>query len=202
MDPKIDFLRTRLMETAYVKDATKGYLVVEPFNLSIDPDILQFASRAWAHRYRGTKIDAIVGLPDAGARLVSILADMLLIDRILPSKRSEVVPGAWKDVVSYSNKSFTMDTKEQLSHIGFVLPGDRVLIVDDVIAHGDTAVAAIEALQEASVEVVGLCVFFDKVWQLGAETIRQKTGIEPYSLIRIKQIDDQGQLVLSDPGSA
>lgn len=198
MDHKINFLKQRLIETAFIKDREKGYLVVEPFNLCIDPDILQFASRAWAHHYRGEHIDSIVGLPDAGARLVSILADMLLIERILPSKRSDVLPGAWQDVVSYSNNSFTMETKEQLSHIGFVRANDKVLVVDDVIAHGDTAVAAIQGLQAAGVEVVGLCVLFDKVWQGGVEKIKQQTGVEAYSLIRIQQIDSANKLVLLD----
>lgn len=198
LDPKLTFLRQRLLETAFVKDAEKGYLVVEPFNLVIDPDILQFASRAWAHHYRGHQIDSIVGLPDAGARLVSILADMLLIDRILPSKRTDIVPGSWTDVISYSNQSFTMDHVEKLSHIGFVRPGDKVLIVDDVIAHGTTAVAAIKALQESEVEVVGMCVLFDKVWQGGLELIQAETGVEPCSLIRIEQIDEDGKLVLMD----
>lgn len=196
MDPKIEFLRRRLIETAFVKDADKGYVVVEPFNLVIDPDILQFASRCWAHHYKNKSIDAIVGLPDAGARLVSILADMLLIDRILPSKRSEEVPGSWQDVVSYKNQSFTMSQVEKQSHIGFVKSADKVLIVDDVIAHGDTAVAAIQALQQAGVEVVGMCVMFDKVWQNGVKLIREKTGIEAYSLIRIQEIGVDGRLEL------
>jgi xanthine phosphoribosyltransferase len=194
---KLDFLTHKFLQSAFVKDAEKGYIVVKNFNLAIDPDVLEFASRCWAEHYHNdTSIDAIVGLPDAGARLVSVLGEMLRVGSILPSKRSSIVPGAWEDVVSYTNSSFTMEQEEIKSHIGFVKPGMRVLLVDDVIAHGNTAVAAIKALQQAGVEVVGLAVLFDKAWQDGVTKIAQATGVEPFSLIHIQEITPTGEIRL------
>lgn len=194
---KIEFLRQRAVESAIVKDPVQGYVVLEPFNLAIQPDILQFASRSWAEHYHEIKhIDAIVGLPDAGSRLVSLLGEMLRVKKILPSKRAAHIPGAWHDIVSYRNRSFTTGAEDILSHIGFVKPGETVLLVDDVIAAGETAVAAIKALQHAQVNVIGMCVLFDKVWQGGLERVKQETGIEPYSLIRIESINEQGKIVL------
>lgn len=40
-------------------------------------------------------------------------------------------------------------------------PGDRVLIVDDVIATGGTAAAAVSVLQRIGAEVVGVAVFIE-----------------------------------------
>jgi xanthine phosphoribosyltransferase len=192
---KISFLKQRFLENAFVKDAAKGYIVVKDFNLAIDPDIIQFASMCWAEQYHSqTDIDAMVGLPDAGARLVSVLAGMLRVGRILPSKRTDQAPGSWTDVVSYSNASFTGNKKDVVSQIGFVKAGAKVLVVDDVVAHGNTAVAAIKALQQAGAEVVGLAVLFDKAWQGGVESIKKETGVETFSLISIKNITDQGQV--------
>lgn len=196
MTSKHSFLVQKFLESAFVKDAEKGYVVVENFNLAIEPDILQFASRCWAEHYHQAKVDAIVGLPDAGSRLVSILAEMLRVPVILPSKRTTHVPGAWKDVVSYGNASFTTNQDEVKSHIGFVKPGMKVLLVDDVIAHGNTAVAAIKALQAAGIEVIGLAVLFDKGWQGGVERIKAETGIEACSLITLKAISPEGKISL------
>lgn len=196
---KLEFLKHKFLQTAYVKDAQKGYVVVKDFNLSIDPDILQFASRCWAEKYhQRTDLDAIVGLPDAGARLVSLLGEMLRVKHILPSKRATVVPGAWEDVVSYTNKSFTTNQDEVKSHIGFVKAGTKVLLVDDVVAHGNTAVAAIAALQKAGVEVIGLAVLFDKAWQNGVKRIEEETGVQAYSLIHIQEITSNGEIVLAE----
>ena len=192
---KLEFLKHKFVECAVVQDAKKGYIFSNQFNVAIDPDILEFASRCWAERYHyDTHIDAIAGLPDAGARLISILAQMLRVRAILPSKRAHIVPGSWKNVVSYSNRSFTMNEDDVQSHIGFVKSGMRVLLVDDVIAHGDTAIAAIHALQNSGVEVIGLAVLFDKVWQCGIEKIKQETGIDAFSLIRIKEITADGNI--------
>jgi len=194
---KLVFLKQKFLQSAFVKDAAKGYISVKSFNLAIDPDVLEFASRCWAeHYHHDTNIDAIVGLPDAGSRLVSVVGEMLRVDSILPSKRTTVVPGSWEDVVSYSNKSFTMGQDDILSHIGFVKKGMRILLVDDVIAHGNTAMAAIKALQEAGVEIVGLCVLFDKAWQGGVRQIQEKTGVEAFSLINIQEITPQGEIIL------
>ncbi len=194
---KLSLLQNRFLESAFIKDAEKGYIVVKDFNLSIDPDILEIASSCWAKQYHhDTHIDAIVGLPDAGSRLVSILGSMLRVKTILPSKRSTTVPGAWQDVVSFSNNSFTMDTQDIRSHIGFVKPGMRVLLVDDVVAHGTTAIAAISALQKAGIEVMGMAALFDKTWQHGVERVAQETGVEVFSLIRIEKITPEGEVVL------
>lgn len=194
---KIDFLKQKFLQCAYVKDAKKGYVSVSDFNLAIDPDVLDMASRCWAEHYHHDRdIDAIVGLPDAGARLVSILGSMLRITSILPSKRTSVIPGSWRDVVSYSNASFTTNQEEVKSHIGFVQPGMRVLVVDDVIAHGTTAVAALSALQNAGVEIVGLAVLFEKVWQKGSQRIFKETGVKAFSLIRIQELKESGEIVV------
>lgn len=192
---KLVFLKQKFLETVYVKDASTGYIVVEEFNLRIDPDILEFASRCWAEHFQHDgQIDAVVGLPDAGSRLVSVVASMLHVKHILPSKRTPVVPGAWRDVVSFTNDSFTSGQKNIKSHFGFVEKGMRILVIDDVIAHGSTAIAGIQALQKAGAEVVGIAVLFDKVWQKGVARIKKETGVDAFSLIRIKKVSPSGRL--------
>src|SRR5688572_29347831 len=106
-EQKLKFLKQLFLESAFIKDAEKGYVVVQSFNLAIDPDILDLAASCWADVYQDRKdIDAVVGLPDAGARFAPILARKLRVQFILPSKRVQSPPGAWQDVVSYTNASF------------------------------------------------------------------------------------------------
>ncbi len=181
-----------------MKDAQKGYVVVQNFNLTIDPEILDLATRCWADMYQEhTNVDAVVGLPDAGSRLAPLLAEKLHAKLVLPSKRSVTPPGAWQDVVTYSNPSFTTNQEDVTSHIGFVKKGTKVLLVDDVIAKGHTAIAAIQALQKAGVEVVGLAVLFDKTWQGGKAVVEQTTSIEVCSLISIQSITADGKILLN-----
>lgn len=191
---QLQLLKKQFLETAFVKDVQQGYLVARDFNLAIDPHVLELASQCWAAHYDQSKIDTIVGLPDAGSRLVSIVGQLLDVSRILPSKRASIVPGAWEDVVSYSNRSFTTNQDEVKSHIGFIRSEQSVLLVDDVVAHGHTAIAAIKALQSAGVKVVGLAVLFDKTWQGGSARIEQETGVEVFSLIHVHEIASDGAI--------
>lgn len=195
---RLKILQEQFLETAFVKDAQQGYLVAKDFNLAIDPNILELASECWAAHYQehAVIIDAVVGLPDAGSRLVSILGQLLKVQRILPSKRADAIPGAWEDVISYSNQSFTTNQEEVRSHIGFIWPGQRVLLVDDVVAHGHTAIAAIKALQSADVIVVGLAVLFDKAWQGGQAKIKRETGVDVFSLIHVQEIKGNGKIAV------
>jgi adenine/guanine phosphoribosyltransferase-like PRPP-binding protein len=192
-------IKQEFLKHAVVMDKEKGYIVVEPLNLVLDPDLLSLASRAWAEEYIDLqRIDAIVGLPDAGSRLVSILADMLRIKKVLPSKRTDVVPSSWNSVVTYSNASFTTGKEDLVSNIGFVKPGMRLLIVDDVVARGETAISAIKALQEYGVEVVGMAVLFDKIWQGGVKRVEEETGISVFSLVSIESISESGEVLLHE----
>lgn len=196
IDEHVEILKTLFLRHAKVKDAKTGYLVAKPFNLCIDSDILQIASHSWAEKYRTQTIDAIVGLPDAGARLVSLLANMLDIPEILPAKRAITVPSAWEDVVSFENDSFTSQLKNVQSHIGYVTSGQRILVIDDVCAHGETAIAAIKALQEKGAIIIGFSVLFDKVWQGGLQRVEDETGVPAHSLIRVNEINPSGAITL------
>jgi len=193
---KQDILKQRFLEVAEIVNLEKGYIKVVDFNLALDPDIIDLASKIWAEQYQHrTDIEAIVGLPDAGSRLVSIVADKIRIPRILPSKRVEEPPAAWEDTVSFVNSSFTQG-KDLVSQIGFVKPGKNILLVDDVVAHGSTAIAAISALQQAGVKVVGLMVLFDKVWQGGVAEIEKETGVPVFSIVRVAELTPEGTIRL------
>lgn len=183
-------LINHFLSTAVVKDPEKGYLVLRDFNLDLQPTLIARAAEWWAEQLADVPHDAMVGLPDAGSRLVLPLAMQLKTPRVLPAKRTQTVPGSWQNVVSYANQSFTMAQQAVPSHIGFVQPGQRIILVDDVVAYGDTALTAIKAIGEAGAEVVGLAVLFAKEWQGGVERITAQTGVPVHSVITVKSISN------------
>lgn len=100
--------------------------------------------------------------------------------------------------MKFTNKSFTTGQDEVISQIGFLKPGMRLLIVDDVVAHGSTAVSSIKALQDYGVEIVGLAIIFDKKWQGGVAKVEKETGVLVFSLISIESISKAGKIILDE----
>jgi orotate phosphoribosyltransferase len=66
-------------------------------------------------------------------------------------------------------------------------PGDRCLIVEDVVTSGGSTLQAIEAVREAGHEIVGVVAVLDRLAG-GAEAIAEAAGGAPY--IPLTTIDD------------
>jgi adenine phosphoribosyltransferase len=67
-------------------------------------------------------------------------------------------------------------------HADAVLPGDRVLLVDDVLATGGTLCAAVELLQTAKANIVGAALLIELEFLRGRD--RWSSSIPLHSVIR------------------
>jgi adenine phosphoribosyltransferase len=63
-------------------------------------------------------------------------------------------------------------TDELEIHVDAIKPGDRVLLVDDLIATGGTATAAVNLLRQIGAEVVAACFVIDLPEIGGAQKLR------------------------------
>ncbi|SEM46281.1 orotate phosphoribosyltransferase [Mesobacillus persicus] len=64
---------------------------------------------------------------------------------------------------------------------GAVLPGQKVVVVEDLISTGGSVISAVEALREAGCEVLGAVAIFTYELEKGKELLRE-AGVEVYSL--------------------
>lgn len=109
-------------------------------------------------RYHGEKIDLVAGIDARGFSVASVLAYRLDLGLVLVRKGGKL-PGA-VEAESYSLE-YGEATLEV--HKDSVEPGQRVLIVDDLLATGGTAAAAVRIFERlgARVESCGFLVELD-----------------------------------------
>lgn len=183
-------VRDRFMRDATVTNLKKGYVSVPSVNQLIDTRFQEFAAEMIAYHFNGTRIDKVVGIPYSGIPLATAVAGRLGRP-LAPGRKGIVVPGAWKTpiLVNEDVPSFTTGETSKFVFNGLV-PGDKVLLIDDVIAFGDTTSLIVKELRKQDIEVE-LAVYFAKLFQPGVTRLKDE-NIEPFYAIGIREISKSG----------
>jgi adenine phosphoribosyltransferase len=127
--------------------------------------------------YVGEKIDKIAGIEARGFILGGACAHQLAAG-FVPLRKKGKLP--YETVSQTYELEYGVDELEM--HIDAIKPGERIVIVDDLIATGGTAEAAIKLLQKAGADVVAAAFLIDLPDLKGAERIRN-LGVETQVLM-------------------
>lgn len=122
--------------------------------LLADPEGLGSCVDALARRFEGERIDKVLGIEARGFIIAAPIAYSL---------GAGFVPVRKQGKLPYRVHSYTYDleygTDTLEVHTDALGPGDRALVVDDVLATGGTAAATFRLVEGLGAEVVGLgCV--------------------------------------------
>ena len=128
------------------------------FRRAIDELVLPWA---------GTKIDKVAGIEARGFILGGAVAHQLSAG-FVPLRKKGKLPHATVSI-AYSLE-YGIDEMEM--HEDAVAPGERVILVDDLIATGGTATAAVSLLKRIGAEVEAACFVIDLPDLGGAAKIR------------------------------
>ena len=193
-------LKKEFLAEAKVIDVERGYISISSFNLRMKPQVLKAAAKVIAHHFRNDNIDVLHGIPHSGNYLATAVALELGGNvRLHASRKDQNIPTSWKDVYREEVRSFTTSSGGSTVFSGinlsFVQKGDRVLLLDDVCATGETGCHIVSGLQQRGVTVVGYAVLFDKVFQGGVDEVA-KLGIKVFSCIRVASIGKHDSITL------
>jgi adenine phosphoribosyltransferase len=117
--------------------------------------------------FAGQKIDAVAGMEARGFILGGAVAHQLSAG-FIPIRKKGKLPHTVVSV-AYSLE-YGLDEMEM--HQDAVKPGERVLLIDDLIATGGTATGAVKLLRQLQAEVVAACFVIDLPELGGADKIR------------------------------
>jgi adenine phosphoribosyltransferase len=155
----------------HVPDFPKpGILFYDITTLLRDPEGLRLALDAMAAPYVGNPIDLVVGMESRGFIFGAALADRFQAG-FVPVRKPGKLP-AKSHQVSYALE-YGSDSLE--IHADAISAGQRVLIVDDLLATGGTAAATIDLVSGLGADVVA-CVFLVELTFLNG---RSRLGTTP-----------------------
>jgi len=127
--------------------------------------------------YAGLKIDKIAGTEARGFILGGAVAHQLSAG-FVPIRKKGKLP---RDTVRVAY-SLEYGVDEMEMHRDAVQPGEKVILVDDLIATGGTAVAATQLLRQMGAEVVSACFVID-LPDLGGRKKLEELGVDVRTLV-------------------
>ena len=150
------------------RDITTLWNDAEGFCLSID---------AFADKYRGIAFDSVVGIESRGFIIGAALADRIG-KGFIPIRKQGKLPA---EVERYEYQlEYGTDCVE--IHKDAIIRGQRVLLVDDLMATGGTMNASIALLEKIGAKVVSCAVIVDLPDLGGSKRLRDK-GHEIHCLV-------------------
>lgn len=157
-----------------------GVMFRDVTTLVKNPRGLRLVTEAFAERYRERNIGVVAGIESRGFILGSVLAHALGVGFVLLRKPGKLP--AETERVEYTTE-YSTDAIEV--HRDGIEPGQRVLVVDDLIATGGTAVAACQLVAKLGGTVVE-CAFVVDLPDLGGEKKLVQAGYQPFHLVQFE----------------
>ena len=165
-----DYIRTIAdfpHEGIMFRDVTTLFADARGFRMAVDQLI---------HPWAGMPIDRVAGLEARGFILGGAVAHQLTTG-FVPVRKKGKLPGA---VIS---QPYHLEYGEAVMemHADSLKSGERVLIVDDLLATGGTAEASIMLCRRLGAEIVG-CGFVIELPELGGRERLEAMGVEVHAL--------------------
>jgi adenine phosphoribosyltransferase len=170
----LDALKERIR---HVPDFPKpGILFYDVTTLLRDPEGFRLAIDTLAEPFKGRGIDVVVGIESRGFILGAAVADRIG-SGFVPVRKVGKLPSA--TVRATYDLEYGSDSLE--IHRDAVEPGQRVLIVDDLLATGGTAAAVTELVGKVGGKVAGVGVVVELTFLNGRSKL---AGYDVFSLLQ------------------
>ncbi len=154
----------------------QGVMFRDITTLLKDPVGFRITINELVNRYTGVRIDKVAGIEARGFIIGAALAFQLGVG-FVPIRKKGKLPA---EVVGHDyDLEYGTDRIEM--HVDAVSKGNRVLLVDDLIATGGTAEAACKLIESMGGEIVECCFVID-LPDLGGRKRLEKHGQKVFSL--------------------
>jgi len=141
------------------------------------PRVFRVLIDEFVHRYFDVKPDAIAGLDARGFIIGSVVAYELNIGFVPIRKKGKLPFTTVQESYELEYGSATVEM-----HTDAVKPGDRVVLIDDLIATGGTMMAGRRLLERLGATVIEGAAIVD-LPELGGSARLRESGLELFTLV-------------------
>lgn len=187
----MQLLEDRILQEGVVLPG--GVLKVGSFlNQKIDQRLLREMALEVERLYQGLGVNKILTIESSGIALASAVAMEMDIPMVFAKKhKTSNVDG---DVLTAMVHSFTHGTDYQIVvSSDYLTSEDRVLLVDDFLAMGNSLKGLSKLVAEADATLVGAAVSIEKCFQGGGDELRAN-GMRVDALAGIASMEDDGTI--------
>ncbi|WP_252312375.1 xanthine phosphoribosyltransferase [Sinobaca sp. H24] len=168
---------------------SKKVLKVDTFlNHQIDTGLMAAVGEEFARIFQQEGITKVLTIESSGIAPSFMAASKLEVPLVFARKRKSLT----MDEHVYASRvySFTKQTESEIAvSKDFLVPGDRVLILDDFLANGQAAKGLIEIVEKAEAVVAGVGIVIEKSFQPGREQLIN-SGYRVESLARVASLEN------------
>jgi len=146
----------------------KGIIFKDITTLLKNPKAFQEVINVFYEIIKSQKIDKIIGIESRGFIFGAPLAYKLNVG-FIPIRKKGKLPGETISV----NYDLEYGTDQIEMHIDALKKGERVILIDDLIATGGTALAAIELINKMEAEIIENLFLIDLTFLGGSKSIKE-----------------------------
>jgi adenine phosphoribosyltransferase len=145
-----------------------------------DPKALKESIDLFVKRYKKKGIDKVVSMEARGFIFGAAIAYMIDAG-FVPIRKKGKLP--YKTIEYTYEKEYGPDTL--IMHIDAIAPGEKVLVMDDLLATGGTALAAAKMVEQLKGEVVEIAFLIELTHSLHGREFLEKNKYKIWSHLKI-----------------
>ncbi|NLG03803.1 MAG: xanthine phosphoribosyltransferase [Clostridia bacterium] len=184
----MQILKDRIRKDGVVRPG--NILKVDSFlNHQMDIPLFCEMGREFKHRFMNDEITKILTIEASGIGIACIVAQYFQVPVVFAKKsKTKNIAG---DVYTTKVESFTHGRVfDVMVSKQFLLPEDKILIIDDFLANGKALEGLVEIVKESGATLVGAGIAVEKGFQVGGDLLR-KQGIRVESLAIVESMNDE-----------
>ena len=161
-------------------------------NHQIDVTFVSQLGHEFHRLFADCGVNKILTIESSGVGIACLTAQFFDVPVVFAKKAK--TSNISSDVYSASAHSYTHGNEyEAVVSKDFLLPSDKVLIIDDFLANGAALEALVSICEQAGAEIAGCGIVIEKQYQGGGDKLRAR-GIRVESLAKIRSMSDDGKI--------